>query len=230
MGTQQRVGPRNLLAASGSAAFDVRVPERAARSPPGRLGTPALSPLQFPPSPSCFSLSGRYLPPTFPLGAARPPPHSPSVRPQDPGSSCGSPSSSPRCSCRTPADYTSRRPPRHCHVTCLAPNLLAEGSLELRLPASRAAASDAGRCAVRISGGRSGQGCALPSPRWDRPAARATGAARGECLEVLRPLMPAQTAVWPGPEGRRPRRAYAVMRLRGRTPQWPGSGSRPRPP
>lgn len=151
MGTQQRVGPRNLLAASGSQPAQLGALQ-------GGAGLQPSVPCSSLPLPSCLSLAGRYLQPTFPLGAARPPPHSPSVRPQDPGSSCGSPSSCPRCSCRTPVDYTSRRPPRHCHVTCLAPILLAEGSLELRLPASRAAASEADRCAVRISGGRSGRG------------------------------------------------------------------------
>lgn len=71
MGTQQHEGPRNLLAAAGSAAFDVRIPARAARSPPGRLGTPALSPLQFPPSP-LLPFPGRVvaLPAAdFPLGS-----------------------------------------------------------------------------------------------------------------------------------------------------------------
>lgn len=39
--------------------------------------------------------------------------------------------------------------------------------------------------------------------------------------------MPAQSAVWPGPERRRPRRAYSVMRRRGEARSGPGPGRAP---
>lgn len=71
MGTQQHVGPRTLLSAAGSTELDVRIPARAAQSPSGRLGTPALNPLQFPPSP-LLPCPGQVvaLPATdFPLGS-----------------------------------------------------------------------------------------------------------------------------------------------------------------
>lgn len=147
-----------------------------------RIPAPSPQPLAgpFPRfSPQAPIRARHYLQPPLPSRAARPSPHPPAARPPGPGCGSGSPSSRPSRSCLSPADYTSRRPPRPRYVT-LAPAFPPESGPELRLPASSAAALGPRPppevrvelpAAARFGAGGGCRGCA-PFSAPGRPGAR----------------------------------------------------------
>lgn len=216
-----------MLLPVGSTTFEVWVPACATLSPRGPPETLPLSSLQYRPPPSLLPFLGRVvaLPaaasPLWSGAASSPLPLGPAPVPR----------------LRLPLRVTILMPallkpalfmPNSCslHIPA-APaalsrestltRLSAKGSLELRLPASRAAALDAIRCgSAYFRRPLRARGCA-PFSTLGQPGA--PGALRAPlgvsglwCSDHW--LAPAQTAVWPGPEGRRPRWAYSVMRRR----------------
>lgn len=92
----------------------------------GATRIPSRRPRQAPSiaSPHAPMRARGYLQPPPASGAEPPPPHPAAVRPPAPSSGSGSSSSRRPCSSQSPADYTSRRPPRPHHVTRLSPRPL----------------------------------------------------------------------------------------------------------